>query len=448
MKNRINLKNRMTYIFLALFVANALLIVILVYNFLPVGIRSEFMSLRKHINEEMNTYIQTLSESKNIISGCKNLKISQDMFVSVKDIDNTLIYSYPDKKSVETIKNSDEFFYKESSSFFISNFDIGRQMYFIEVYSYVPSYTQIALNLIIKMCLTECLITIIMFLIYYFLIKRYFIKPIYNLNNIVRSYNSESNRAELIYINEIEQLSYDFKSLINALKSEQEKQNRMIASISHDIKTPLTSIVGYTEQLKKENLPDERRKKYTDTIYSKSLAIKGMVENLDDYLAFNTIDKSEKKKVSTNYFFNLLNSYFEDDLKRADVLFKIKNKCPNSFINISESSMLRVFGNLIDNSLKHKRTDEKLYILITCKEKEGNIHFVFSDNGVGVSKKHMSKIFEPFYTTDESRNRAVSGLGLSICEEIVLEHGGRIWANESSLHGLSINFTLKKEDDK
>lgn len=438
----------MMLIFLTLFVLNAIFLVIFVYNFLPSGIRSEVLSLRHYVNDEMNKYIQTLSNSDDIVTGCKDLKVSDGMYIVVKDIDNTLIYSYPDKNSVDELINSDKYFYKDSSSFFITNNDVGRQMYFMNAYSYVSSYSQITYDLIIKMCITECLMTIILFLVYLLLIKRYFIKPIYNLSNVVKSYNSSNNITDIIYTDEIEQLSYDFKSLIDALKSEQEKQNRMIASISHDIKTPLTSILGYTEQLKKENITDERRKKYTDTIYSKSLAIKGMVENLDDYLVFNTIDKSEKKKVSINYIFNVLNSYYEDDLKRANVSFKIKNQCPNAFVNVNESSIIRVFGNLIDNSLKHKRSNEKLSLLITCKEKGSYILFSFSDNGIGVSKKHLSKIFEPFYTTDESRNRAVSGLGLSICQEIVQDHEGEIWATESSSHGLCVSFTLKKEKDK
>ncbi|MBQ6624863.1 MAG: HAMP domain-containing histidine kinase [Clostridia bacterium] len=448
MNNRINLRIKMMLIFLTLFVLNAIFLVIFVYNFLPSGIRSEVLSLRHYVNDEMNKYIQTLSNSDDIVTGCKDLKVSDGMYIVVKDIDNTLIYSYPDKNSVDELINSDKYFYKDSSSFFITNNDVGRQMYFMNAYSYVSSYSQITYDLIIKMCITECLMTIILFLVYLLLIKRYFIKPIYNLSNVVNSYNSSNNITDIIYTDEIEQLSYDFKSLIDALKSEQEKQNRMIASISHDIKTPLTSILGYTEQLKKENITDERRKKYTDTIYSKSLAIKGMVENLDDYLVFNTIDKSEKKKVSINYIFNVLNSYYEDDLKRANVSFKIKNQCPNAFVNVNESSIIRVFGNLIDNSLKHKRSNEKLSLLITCKEKGSYILFSFSDNGIGVSKKHLSKIFEPFYTTDESRNRAVSGLGLSICQEIVQDHEGEIWATESSSHGLCVSFTLKKEKDK
>ena len=290
----------MMLIFLTLFVLNAIFLVIFVYNFLPSGIKSEVLSLRHYVNDEMNKYIQTLSNSDDIVTGCKDLKVSDGMYIVVKDIDNTLIYSYPDKNSVDELINSDKYFYKDSSSFFITNNDVGRQMYFMNAYSYVSSYSQITYDLIIKMCITECLMTIILFLVYFLLIKRYFIKPIYNLSNVVNSYNSSNNITDIIYTDEIEQLSYDFKSLIDALKSEQEKQNRMIASISHDIKTPLTSILGYTEQLKKENITDERRKKYTDTIYSKSLAIKGMVENLDDYLVFNTIDKSEKKKVSIN----------------------------------------------------------------------------------------------------------------------------------------------------
>ena len=104
--------------------------------------------------------------------------------------------------------------------------------------------------------------------------------------------------------------------------------------------------------------------------------------------------------------------------------------------------MLRVFGNIISNSTKHK-SDDLLKIHIEVSQVNDEIVFKVSDNGTGVEKWQFKKIFEPLYTTDESRSKSVSGLGLSICKDIIEAHQGRMYAEKSKFEtGLSIVFSV------
>ncbi len=244
----------------------------------------------------------------------------------------------------------------------------------------------------------------------------------------------------------IDNLQNDFVNLVSELEEEKAKQNRIIASISHDIKTPLTSILGYSELLlNNENLPDKTKLKYASTIHNKSLVMKEIVEEFDDYLSCNIKDPSKVEKISINHLVDYLNDYYKEDLKEKDIDFKVRTNCPNLLIAVDLSKFKRIFSNTITNSIRHFDKDKKILNININEQKSGKIKFEIADNGAGC-KEDLQKIFEPLYTTDKSRK--ISGLGLSICKEIVESHNGTIKAENNKLGGFSIIFTIDayKED--
>ena len=126
-------------------------------------------------------------------------------------------------------------------------------------------------------------------------------------------------------------------------------------------------------------------------------------------------------------------------MEEKGIKLLIDNKCPNAILKIDCAKFKRVFSNIIANSARY--TVKKGRINIKCKEIDKYIEFVISDNGQGVPEKELNKIFEPLYTSDPSRK--ISGLGLSICKEIVENHGGYIYARNND-KGLDVIFTIKK----
>ena len=112
-------------------------------------------------------------------------------------------------------------------------------------------------------------------------------KPLRNLRENVKSYKSGNRFRAVDRGDEIGELYNSFNSLTEQLDAEKAAQNRIIASISHDIKTPLTSVMGYAEFLKNPNLPEARREKYINTIYEKAKDIQDTVLGFDDYLSHN-----------------------------------------------------------------------------------------------------------------------------------------------------------------
>lgn len=243
----------------------------------------------------------------------------------------------------------------------------------------------------------------------------------------------------------IDFLQNDFVELVDKLEEEKQKQNTIIASISHDIKTPLTSILGYSELATKESTSTKSKERYINTIHNQALVMKEIIEEFDDYLSCNIKDEKKVEKLSISHLVDYLNAYYKEDLKEKNIEFKIKTNCQNLIIEIDLSKFKRVFSNIITNSIRHYDKDKKILNININEEKNGKIKFEIADNGSGC-KEDLVKIFDPLYTTDKSRK--ISGLGLSICKEIIESHNGIIKAMNNKLGGFSIIFTIDsyKED--
>lgn len=224
-------------------------------------------------------------------------------------------------------------------------------------------------------------------------------------------------------------------------KRDQENQQRIIASISHDIKTPLTSIMGYSERLKNSDLSPERQNRYIDIIYNKSKDISSIVDGFDEYLGFKLKNQLFVEEFNLEQIKSLIIRDYADELEQNGVEFTIICKNKRKVVNLDESKIKRVFSNIISNSLKHIKSEEKqIKVEISCMDE--TVYIKFSDNGEGVPTEKLETIFDPLYTSDEGRK--VAGLGLSICREIIEKHGGLIYAEPSPLGGLTVVIELKQ----
>lgn len=267
-----------------------------------------------------------------------------------------------------------------------------------------------------------------------------FARPIVSLQQKMERYRSGIPPEKTSRLDEIGQLQNEFAELTDVIREEKQGQDRMIASISHDIKTPLTSVMGYAERLKKSSLTPEKRETYVDTIYRKAVDIKALIDDFDDYLSYHAQSSLHCQRITAEQLGRILSVDYGDELSERGVAFRLQIGCPEVQLLLDSAKIRRVFGNLIDNSLKHS-AEVPPSIAITAEEKNGSVVFSVDDNGTGVAgQEELKKIFEPFYTSD--RSRTFAGLGLSICREIVEAHGGSIWAEASPLGGLRVKIRL------
>ncbi len=233
-----------------------------------------------------------------------------------------------------------------------------------------------------------------------------------------------------------------FVSMTENLESNQRNQKRIIASISHDIKTPLTSIMGYAERLQKDTISEERRKRYLNTVYEKSIEIKELVNEFDEYLSLDQKQQTKRVGSSAQKIADAIKYDYGNDLENVGVTLSVNNYADDAEVEIDKLKFKRVFGNIFANSVKHFKTKEKI-IRVDIYADKSSVYFYINDNGEGVPEENFELIFEPLFTSDEGRK--VAGLGLSICREIIDAHSGLIYAGKSDLGGLEICIELDRK---
>lgn len=233
---------------------------------------------------------------------------------------------------------------------------------------------------------------------------------------------------------EIDNLCISLDEMRKELKKAQIKEAKikhersmLIANISHDIKTPVTSIKGYVSGIKDgvASTP-EKLGRYLDTIYSKADTIDNMVNSLSFY-SREQLSEGDFNFENTDLTV-FLRVFTEDcglDLERRGVGFTSDIQEEKICVRLDREKISRALLNLIDNGVKYG--GENPQIEIAAFTKDNGAYITVKDNGIGIRNKDIDKVFESFYRADASRSVKGSGLGLGIVKEIIERHGGKIW---------------------
>ena len=256
---------------------------------------------------------------------------------------------------------------------------------------------------------------------------------------------------------EIGELSADFNNMRRHIKellkdNLKKKQNmkEMIVNISHDLKTPLTVIKGYTEGLREgvANTP-EKQDKYLSIIYSKAVEMNSLIDELSTYA------KIDMDEISYNFITLDINEYLEEGFEEIRTDLEINDfevyfhPYEEKLEVIADADQLkRVINNLVSNSKKYAANDRKGRIDIRVSPKSDFVKIELEDNGIGIPKDSLAKIFERMYRGDESRNSKIggSGLGLAIVKKIIEDHNGRVWAESTEGQGTKIIILLRNAE--
>lgn len=241
-------------------------------------------------------------------------------------------------------------------------------------------------------------------------ITRAFQSMQYNLNNSIKQHENVEKRKQILY-----------------------------AGIAHDLRTPLTSIIGYSEALNAgiANTPEKKRR-YIQAISTQADVLLHLVDQLSIY---NKL--SARKATFPLYKFNLeslIRSYLDiegDSLLTKHVHVKTKLKS-NIYVMANTDEFQRILTNFFTNSIKYRKLPESNVVISLCRNPDDEEEAILSyhDDGPGVEGSKLEKIFEPFYRTSEARTKTSngSGLGLAVVAEIVSIHKGRIQAlNDNGL---------------
>ena len=249
-----------------------------------------------------------------------------------------------------------------------------------------------------------------------------------------------------------EQMRLQLKENAEEKMQNEKKSKELVSNISHDLKTPITSIKGYVEGIM-DGVADtpEKMDKYIKTIYNKANDMDRLINELTTY---SGIDSNK-----IPYHFHVLNiaDYFKDcveevglDLEQKDIQLNYTNLAPADTCIVADPEQLKkVINNIISNSVKYMGHDKGIIDIRILDEGE-SVRIEIEDNGKGIAAKDIGNIFERFYRTDSSRNslQGGSGIGLSIVKKIIEDHGGYVWATSKGGEGTCMHFVIRKYTDK
>ncbi len=232
-------------------------------------------------------------------------------------------------------------------------------------------------------------------------------------------------------------------------KIQREKQNReLISNISHDLKTPITAIKGYSEGII-DGIADtpEKMERYVKTIYNKANDMEKLINELTVY---SSIDNN---RIPYHFHKILVGEYFRDCIEEVGLELEGANfkldyvnlVSPDTTIIADPEQLKRVINNIIGNSIKYMDKPNGV-INIRILDEVDSIRVEIEDNGKGIAQKDLQNIFDRFYRTDASRNSGTggSGIGLSIVRKIIQDHGGYIWATSKEGEGTCMHFVIRK----
>ena len=256
-----------------------------------------------------------------------------------------------------------------------------------------------------------------------------------SLDNILdeSSQNVELPDEMIKFSEKLNKIKYEYALSKKIAKEAEQKKNDLIMYMAHDLKTPLTSVIGYLTLLNEEKkISKDLQDKYMKIALDKSIRLEELTNQFFEITRYNLNDMPiNKTQLNLSILFDQLIEEFYPMLEDRKLELKV-NK-PNTLIyNADGDKLARAFGNLLKNAISYSY--ENTVIEIEMIDNEDNIEVIFKNKGATIPEYKLERIFDKFYRADESRgtNSGGAGLGLAITKEIIELHNGTISANSEN----------------
>ena len=264
----------------------------------------------------------------------------------------------------------------------------------------------------------------------------FFRKPYQQVEEIMQAakdaYDTKKESRELSpelreFALDLEELKLKIQQNERAAKEAEQRKNDLIVYLAHDLKTPLTSVIGYLSLLKDEReISKELQEKYIDISLEKSERLEDLINEFFEITRFNlTTLTLERSHINLTRMLEQL--LFEFQPMFSEKNLKAKLECPpDLMMDCDVDKMQRVFDNLLRNAVNYSYPDTE--ILVKVEKGDQGVHMEFFNHGQTIIPEKLERIFEQFYRLDTSRSTKSggAGLGLAIAKEIVELHGGTI----------------------
>ncbi|MBQ6891100.1 MAG: HAMP domain-containing protein, partial [Clostridia bacterium] len=281
----------------------------------------------------------------------------------------------------------------------------------------------------------------------YFIAKR-IINPFVDMNHIVQCYSKGdfSQRIPVQGKDEASQLGRSFNEMADQLKNLEVTRQSFVANVSHELRSPLTSMKGFLEAMMDGTIPPEEHEHYIDIVLSETRRMTAMVNDLLD------LARIESGIITVNYEVFDINELirrtlitFEARISEKNMELDVRFANEQSFVYADSNQISQVLRNLIDNAIKYSPQGRTLLVSTYALRKE--VYVTIRDTGVGIPAEDVPHIFDRFYKVEKAHTpspQVGSGLGLAIVKKIIEAHGQSITVKSARGKGTQFTFTLEK----
>ena len=301
------------------------------------------------------------------------------------------------------------------------------------------------LNRINELLAYSALATTVVALVLGVLLSRSLTSPIRELTRATQAV-SEGDLSQQVPVrsrDELGELAQAFNKMSSELASYINTRRQMTADIAHELRTPLSLILGHAEAVHDGVLPP------TSENFEIIREEAGRLEHLvDDLRTLSLADAGElsieKQPINFKKLLQDISSVYQHRVQKKNVNLELVLLPELPLVQADANRMMQVLTNILDNALRY--TPENSKVILAAKQVKDGIQLSVQDSGVGIAPEDLPRIFDRFYRLDASRKREEggSGLGLAIAKSIVQAHGGEIWAESVAGHGLTVFVLLPK----
>ncbi|MEA4825116.1 ATP-binding protein [Clostridium sp. JNZ J1-5] len=282
-------------------------------------------------------------------------------------------------------------------------------------------------------------------IIYYFS-QRIIIKPLEKINSVAGkiSQGEVGKRVDIKSDDEIGELAKSFNSMADSLQEVENNRRTFISNVSHELRSPITSIKGFIGGILDGIIPKEKETYYLSIAYEE---IQRLTRLINDLLDLSAIDAGKFtlsiQEQDINEIVRLSIIKFETIIKSKKINVDVWLDDKDVYVLADKDKIIQVVTNLVDNATKH--VEEGGNIDIRTKVKGQKVFVSIYNDGPNIPEEDAKRIWERFYKSDKSRTTKVStGLGLSIVRRIITQHGEDIWFENKENKGVKFIFTLKR----
>lgn len=279
----------------------------------------------------------------------------------------------------------------------------------------------------------------------YYAVNR-IIRPFMDMNHAVQCYSKGdfSQRISVTGRDEASQLGRSFNEMAEQLKDLETTRRSFVANVSHELRSPLTSMKGFLEAILDGTIPPEEQEHYLSVVLSETLRMNAMVNDLLDLARIESgIITLNRENFDINELIRRTLITFEARISEKNIELQIRFSHDQCFVNGDVKQISQVLRNLIDNAIKYSPDSSILRISSYTMKKEAYISI--KDNGIGIPAEDVPRVFDRFYKVEKAHTPAPqvgSGLGLAIVKRIIEAHGQSITVKSARGKGATFTFTL------